>query len=195
MWNNYNDLDLHVLSPSGERIHNGNRTSSCGGQLDVDANEKAETRKPVENIFWPDGKAPPGKYQVFVHYYKKHKKRRSKDPTAFQIIAKFAGESYEYSGELTFGDPLMKVCEFILETEDERNQKMATMREQLDSMKNGPTEDDDTDEVDSGEVDSDEVEIPAAPDLENMEQEEHDGDGEENDDIPSAPDLDEPSTE
>ena len=214
MWNNYNDLDLHVLSPSGERIHNGNRTSSCGGQLDVDANEKAETRKPVENIFWPDGKAPPGKYQVFVHYYKKHKKRRSKDPTAFQIIAKFAGESYEYSGELTFGDPLMKVCEFILETEDERNQKMANMREQLDSMRNEPTQDDVTDEVESDEVDipaapdlenveqeehdgdgEENEEIPSAPDLENMEQEEHDGVGEENDDIPSAPDLDEPSTE
>ena len=107
----------------------------------------------------------------------------------------------------------MKVCEFILETEDERNQKMANMREQLDSMRNEPTQDDVTDEVESDEVDipaapdlenmeqeehdgdgEENEDIPSAPDLENMEQEEHDGDGEENDDIPSAPDLDEPST-
>ncbi|MGB0951477.1 MAG: hypothetical protein ACPGWQ_05730, partial [Poseidonia sp.] len=84
MWNNYNDLDLHVLCPSGERIHGGNKKSACGGELDVDANVRAETRKPVENVFWEDGKAPAGRYQVYVHYYKKHKKRRSKDPTKFR---------------------------------------------------------------------------------------------------------------
>lgn len=34
MWNNYNDLDLHIVCPSGERLHGGNKISACGGMLE-----------------------------------------------------------------------------------------------------------------------------------------------------------------
>ena len=64
MWENYNDLDLHVVCASGERIHGGNKKSECGGELDVDANVRPETKKPVENVVWPGVTAPPGSYQV-----------------------------------------------------------------------------------------------------------------------------------
>ncbi len=131
MWNNYNDLDLHVVCPSGERIHGGNKSSACGGELDVDANVRAETRKPVENVFWQDGKAPAGKYQVYVHYYKKHKKRRSKDPTKFQVIINQGGDPREYNGELSAGDPIMLVAEFTLASPEERAARRAELEAEL----------------------------------------------------------------
>ena len=131
MWNNYNDLDLHVLCPSGERIHGGNKKSECGGELDVDANVRAETRKPVENVFWQDGQAPAGRYQVYVHYYKKHKKRRSKDPTKFQVIVNEGGDPREYNGELTAGDPIMLVAEFNLPSPEERAARRQALEEEL----------------------------------------------------------------
>ena len=112
MWENFNDLDLHVVCPSGERIHGGNKKSECGGELDVDANVRPETKKPVENVVWPGVTASPGTYQVYVHHYKKHKKRRTKDPTGFQIIVNNVGDYREYHGDLTHGDPIKLVCQF-----------------------------------------------------------------------------------
>ena len=43
-------------------------------------------------MFWEEGKAPAGTYQVYVHHYKKHQKRKSKDPTKFQVIVTPGGE-------------------------------------------------------------------------------------------------------
>ncbi len=121
MWENYNDLDLHVVCPSGERIHGGNKMSGCGGELDVDANVRPETRKPVENVVWPGVTAPPGTYQVYVHHYKKHKKRRTKDPTGFQVIVNNVGDYREYHGDLTHGDPIKLVCQFDVPDREEQN--------------------------------------------------------------------------
>lgn len=131
MWNNYNDLDLHVVCPSGERIHGGNKKSACGGELDVDANVRAETRKPIENVFWEEGKAPAGRYQVYVHYYKKHKKRRSKDPTKFQVIINEGGDPREYNGELSAGDPIVLVADFTLPSPEERAERRQALEEEL----------------------------------------------------------------
>jgi hypothetical protein len=136
MWNNYNDLDLHIVCPSGERIHGGNKTSACGGVLDVDANVRAETRKPVENVFWPEGTAPGGQYHVYVHYYKKHNKRRSKDPTSFQIIVNSGGETKEYTAALSKGDPIMQVCSFVVSSKSERARVKQELESELESLKN-----------------------------------------------------------
>ena len=185
MWNNYNDLDLHVVCPSGERIHGGNRKSACGGELDVDANVRPDSRKPVENVVWPEGEAPAGTYQVFVHYYKKHKKRRSKDPTKFQVIANAYGDLMEYTGELTFGEEIQLVCSFNVPTMEERERIKRDLEEQLRR-------------AESGEVSADQILIDEATpkqiefgdlvdEIENElgDEPEDDGSG-----VPPAPDLD-----
>jgi len=70
-WSTIDDLDLHVIEPSGEEIFFGSRISSSGGQLDVDSNAvcSTPTTSPVENVFWPASGAPRGNYSVRVHVW------------------------------------------------------------------------------------------------------------------------------
>ena len=89
MWNNRNDLDLHVVDPGGEQISYLRRRSKSGGELDVDANRAGGqlTEQPVENIYWRAEGAPLGNYKVFVNHYANH---GAPDPTDF-IIAILVG--------------------------------------------------------------------------------------------------------
>ena len=120
IWNNYNDLDLHVVCPSGERIFFDNRNSKCGGELDVDMNVKPASRKPVENVYWAGNKAPRGTYKVYIHHYAKHNKgfRSNKDPTEFKILVNMEGSKQEFKGEISNGEPLRLVAEFTLAEKD-----------------------------------------------------------------------------
>lgn len=142
MWDNYNDLDLHVVCPSGERIHGGNKTSECGGELDVDANVRPETKKPVENVVWDDNTAQPGEYQVYVHHYKKHKKRRTKDPTKFKVIVNNVGELLEFDGQLSHGDPIKLVAQFDVPTSEERQSRIDAIKAEMDILSSSNDDDD-----------------------------------------------------
>ncbi|HVL04008.1 MAG TPA: hypothetical protein VM386_06195, partial [Acidimicrobiales bacterium] len=72
-WNSDDDLDLHVIDPSGERIWYGDRTAASGGELDRDDNVGVcgfdSEPGGVENVFWPTGTAPSGNYTVEVYSY------------------------------------------------------------------------------------------------------------------------------
>ena len=98
IWNNLNDLDLHVLCPSGEKIFYRRPRSACHGELDVDMNAgRNRSREPVENVFWPEGQAPFGNFKVIVHYFAK---QGGADPTKFEVAIKYGGKVRKFSGWL-----------------------------------------------------------------------------------------------
>ena len=111
IWNNRNDLDLHMITPTGEEIFYGNSLSASGGQLDVDMNVGGETTKPVENIFWPTYSAPPeGPYEVFVRNYGYNEPRRG--PTDFIVDLKFGSETSRFEGTVSGTGPRSDVVAF-----------------------------------------------------------------------------------
>ncbi len=97
-WHSLNDVDLHVIVPSGEHISFSHRTSRCKGNLDVDMNaesvenapEALFSEEPVENIRWLDRTAPSGRYTVIVNQYR-WRRGRQEDP--FQLLAKLGDET------------------------------------------------------------------------------------------------------
>ena len=107
-WNNYNDLDLHCVDPSGEEIMFNNRISRhTHGELDVDRNANYPfTLQPVENIYWPVGGAPPGLYRIFVVYYAPH---GSPDPTPFTVRTVVKDwKTYYFKSDITYTGGLVK---------------------------------------------------------------------------------------
>jgi len=99
IWNNRNDLDIHVISPSGEEIYYAHKRSFDGGELDVDMNVNGETIKPVENIYWPKGGAPMGRYKIFVQNYNYHERRGG--VTDFQVELWVNDEVTHYEGSIS----------------------------------------------------------------------------------------------
>lgn len=69
-WDADSDVDLHVIEPGGEETYYADRTSGTGGSLDLDSNAACRidgVRN--ENITWPVGRAPRGRYTVRVDYW------------------------------------------------------------------------------------------------------------------------------
>lgn len=100
IWNNRNDLDLHVMTPANEHIYFGSKRASCGGELDVDRNVNGETTKPVENTRWAKGTAPKGRYRVWVRNYRFHE---TPAPTPFKVELEVNGKIEHFSGEISKG--------------------------------------------------------------------------------------------
>lgn len=102
LWDNYNDLDLFIQEPSGEKIYYGRQYSSTGGRLDVDANfnPRLKTRQPVENISWPKGKTPKGEYIVYVGFYSRDSREPYDGETPFKVITRVDGKEEVFNGVL-----------------------------------------------------------------------------------------------
>ncbi len=112
-WDDYNDLDLHLFCPSGERIYFNNKKSECGGELDVDMNVRPVSKTPVENVVWRQN-APLGTYKVGVHFYKYHRKRRTRRLCKFRLRVVTHGQSKEYLGSIKYGQAMQMVTSFSL---------------------------------------------------------------------------------
>lgn len=69
-WASPTDLDLAVVAPGGEMVWFGNASARNGGLLDRDTHCGNFQLGRPENIFWPQGSAPRGRYRVVVSYYR-----------------------------------------------------------------------------------------------------------------------------
>lgn len=111
IWSSTNDLDLQVTDPLGETIYYGQSASSSGGRLDVDANANCRelTSQPVENIFWPAGKAPQGVYILSVNFFRQCEAVAS---TPFIVRVLVDGQVQEFSGIVTVEKETVEVYRF-----------------------------------------------------------------------------------
>jgi len=82
-WNHLNDLDLHCIDPTGQQIFYGRKRVESLGELDLDANAGRPpwVNQPIENIYWPFGSAPLGRYKVLVRHFRTN---GGPNPVAFQ---------------------------------------------------------------------------------------------------------------
>jgi len=101
LWDNRNDLDLHVITPAREHIYFGTKRSNCGGWLDVDMNVRGETTTPVENIRWARGAARRGHYRIYVQNYRFHEPSRLATP--WKVEVEISGEIYHFTGVISPG--------------------------------------------------------------------------------------------
>lgn len=95
-WFNFDDLDLHVVEPNGNRIYFGHKQSRfSAGFLDVDMNMGyGTTREPVENIAWGLGdRIQEGQYRVEVNNYCK----RENENFGFNVQVECQGNVFNLS--------------------------------------------------------------------------------------------------
>lgn len=98
IWNNLNDLDLHLYCPSNEHIYFQHPNSRCGAALDIDMNAGfGRSNRPVENIVWANRAPASGRYAIWVKHYAT---QGGRNPTAFQILVKQDGKTRTFRGQL-----------------------------------------------------------------------------------------------
>ncbi len=115
LWNNKNDLNLLVVTPSKEIIHPRNPSIAKGGVLDVEMNKKGESSEPIENIYWANGSAKKGTYYVYVHLFKEHAlfKLTNLSECRIQILNK--GNRTEYSAPMSISNKLQFITQIIVD--------------------------------------------------------------------------------
>ncbi len=95
-WFNTDDLDLHIVEPSGNEIYfsNAGKRHPSSGILDVDMNVNSgdAATDAVENISW-NGDMPHGEYIVYV---KNYTNRNGNKDVGFNLQLEFDGVTQDY---------------------------------------------------------------------------------------------------
>lgn len=125
-WFNYDDLDLHVIEPSGNEIYYASKYSKTGGELDVDMNAggSRSSRTPVENIIYQTNRnMQEGVYKVFVNQFCK----RERVDVGFSVEIECEGETFafDYNQEVN-GKVLVATFEYS-------KSKGVTIKQSIDS--------------------------------------------------------------
>lgn len=92
MWEGYTDLDLHCVTPYGNKIYFGNKRQD-GGWLDIDMNGGSHRDyHPVENIRW-ERNAPEGRYKFIVDNFQE----RGNGHNPFKVELEVNGQIFVFN--------------------------------------------------------------------------------------------------
>lgn len=102
-WNTIDDIDLQCIYSDGTVLDTcdfKHEKGERGGILDVDSNLTADsaTTSPVENIYWPEGKAPKGHYEVSIAFFNQRDSSQGVKP--FTLYMKYGEEEKTITGDL-----------------------------------------------------------------------------------------------
>lgn len=106
-WNNYADIDLHCIDPTGYHIYYANKTSTSGGFLDYD-NTVAYG---PENIYF--NPAPEGAYHAYLHYYAENKGVSSVN---YKVVIFINGYGQTYEGTISGQGSVVDISTFLIGT-------------------------------------------------------------------------------
>jgi hypothetical protein len=86
-WKGDEDLDLHVQEPAGDAIYFMHRKTESGGELDVDCNAAPDRLcwTPIENVYWPVGRAAEGSYTYWVEMFE-HPQAQPSVPFTLEVL-------------------------------------------------------------------------------------------------------------
>lgn len=104
-WTVANDLDLHVIDPTGNEVYFGNPYDSAGkvSLLDLDSNAACDIDNiDAEHVVWPKGGAPHGTYTVWVDNYENCQNVAASYTVTVQVTGKPA---QTYVGSFLATDP------------------------------------------------------------------------------------------
>lgn len=97
LWDSDADLDLHVITASGERLWRQDRDSPSGGRFQSTA---ADTKKPLETVYWADQDEPTWPVTVEVRY--PPSENESSTSVDYRVVISFHGGAEKaYSGKIS----------------------------------------------------------------------------------------------